>query len=219
VCIDDTLHPVSEEKSTQLINYVRDKINEQETKKKQSKSDESVAQSKHFEDEKLVKLKEMAEEVEKEASSISIKAEGYVHPNEIKQLQDLRNDLQKYNRGTNANKISVTLKQIFGIMENIELKMIEQNKEEEISVIKNSMVSDVDILNEYNKRKKADQIKSVGEKSADSEDKYYMFMGRAGMYKKFIQKDFFHKLAKGNYRTENAVRVLHYISVCVPLLL
>lgn len=103
-------------------------------------------------------------------------------------------------------------------MEEIELQIINDSKEEEIHLIKDSLISNVDILNEYNKWQKSSQIKKVGEKSTDSDDKYYLFFGKMGIYTRFLQKEYIHKLSQGNYITKALVNIMNYISILLPTL-
>lgn len=216
--ITDRKAPLSEAQSNQLIAIVQQKLNQHTTTDKQEKWLQEQKRNKQFEDEKLIKLREIAEITQKDIKDIKQKARWHIEPNRLKVLEEIENDLQKYSRGTNTSKISITLKQAFNLMEAIEINMIDKTKQEEILLIKDSMISNVDILNEYNKREKATKIQEVWEKSTNPDDKYYAILGKLGIYTKFLKKEFLHKMAKGSFITTNTVTILNHISIIVPSL-
>ena len=159
--INDKDQPVSLQQSKQLIELIKQKIKQKETTKKEEQKTQKATQTQKFSHSELQKLIEIAEKAEKEAQIIEEKAAATISPNQIKVLHELRNELQKYKRGTNADKISKTLKGLFQTMEEIEMEMIENNKETETKLIQQSMISNIDVLTEYNKRQKADKIHKV----------------------------------------------------------
>ncbi|USN57138.1 MAG: hypothetical protein H6766_01350 [Candidatus Peribacteria bacterium] len=216
--ITDTNKPLPPEQSDRLIALVREKINQQQEKNHQQQEKEQGAIHKQFEDERLLKLKAIAEQTQIDIQQLTTKVSGTISPNIIRQLEDISGDLQKLTRGTNANTISITLKKAFSLMEDIELQVINNSKEQEIHLIKDSLISNIDVLNEYNKRQKASQIKKVGEKSTDPSDKYYLFFGKIGIYTKFLHKEYMHKLSQNNYITQTIVTVINYMSILLPLL-
>lgn len=215
--ITDTQQPLSPDQSEKLIHLVDQKIKEQKEKKRQEQEIKKGTNHKKFEDEKLLKLKAIAQETQDDIHKLINKITNKISLNTIKQLEDISGDLQKLTRGTNANTIAITLKKAFSLMETIELQIINDSKEEEIHLIKNSLISNVDVLNEYNKLQKSSQIKRIWEKSTDSDDKYYLFFGKIGIYTRFLQKEYIHKISQGNYITKALVNIINYVSILVPI--
>jgi hypothetical protein len=157
--ITDTANPLSPAQSNQLIALVQSKINGAQQRKKETKAQKIG--NHEFDNEKLKKLKEIAQKTQNEAQSLITSHQDTLTPLTLKPLQNTISDLQKYARGTNANKIALALKKTFEIMEELELQLIDNSKQNEIKVIKESLVSNVDIVSEYSKRQTASNIQKV----------------------------------------------------------
>jgi len=78
-------------------------------------------------------------------------------------------------------------------METIETQSLSQMKEEEQKIMSSSIISNIDIIGELEKLKRANQTNQAGTKK-NSSDLYYTYLGIVGLYQKFILKDVVNKL-------------------------
>lgn len=96
--ITDTKNPLPADQSDKLIAIVHEKITQQKEKVRQQKEAEKGEVHKQFEDEKLLKLKEIAQQTQDDIQKLITKVKDQISPNIIRQLQDISGDLQKLMR-------------------------------------------------------------------------------------------------------------------------
>jgi hypothetical protein len=80
-------------------------------------------------------------------------------------------------------------------METIETQNLSQMKQEEEKIMSASIISNIDIIGELDKLKRANQTQQAGTKKSSS-DLYYTYLGISGLYQKFILKDVLSKLVE-----------------------
>ncbi|NCQ81296.1 hypothetical protein GW750_00505 [bacterium] len=78
--------------------------------------------------------------------------------------------------GSNTDKITQTLEQIFLFMEKLEIDYAATMKSQEEPIMQNSLVSDVDVSTEVSKYTKAQRV-HASKANATAEDSYYITTG------------------------------------------
>ena len=73
------------------------------------------------------------------------------------------------------------------------MSTIDEMKVSEEKIDHSSIVSNVDIISELDKIRRAQQANKAGTKKTSS-DLYYTYLGIVGLYQKFIAKDIINKL-------------------------
>lgn len=114
---------------------------------------------------------------------------------ELRQLTEYKELLTKMKMGSNTEKSTQILEKVFEIMEKIELTNINEMKIKEEQISDYSIVSNVDIMGELEKLKRAKQTNEAGMRKSGS-DIYYTLFWIVWLYQKFIAKDIFNKLSK-----------------------
>jgi uncharacterized protein YaaW (UPF0174 family) len=95
-----------------------------------------------------------------------------------KKLHDLKELLTKIKMGSNIEKATSVLEETFTLMEIIETQSLSEMKEEEEKIMSSSIISNIDIIGELEKFKRANQTEQAGTKKTSS-DLYYTFLGIA----------------------------------------
>ena len=106
--------------------------------------------------------------------------------NELKTISD---ELKKVRMGSNSSKMRALISDSYRLMEEIEMEYLDQQKVTEVTVIADSVVTHLDLVREYEKYEKAQKVKK-GKLDKTPSDTYYIFFGKAGMYQKFLGKEF-----------------------------
>ena len=186
--VNSISQPLTKEQSTQIIESIKTSIQAKQDAVQQKMQAKEDAHTKKFADEKVKKILWIAEQTITDMQQLWDKAAWHVSWTDLDRLKQLQGDLRKVRMGTNSEKITDVLEDIFMLMEKIEINYLDDIKESEYSIVKDSFVSNVDITGEYGKYKKAQQVlKAWTAKSKD--DNYYVFFGKIGLYQKFLWKE------------------------------
>ena len=96
--------------------------------------------------------------------------------------------------GSNLEKATAILEETFSVMEEIEMSTIDEMKYNEEKIAQSSIVSNVDIVSELDKIKRAQQANKAWTKKTSS-DLYYTYLGIIWLYQKFIARDIVNKVS------------------------
>jgi hypothetical protein len=143
------------------------------------------------------------------------KTNGTVSPISLRDLSNQLEELKKLRMGTNIDKITDALEMIFTAMERIDLEYLETQKEHEVAIMKDSLISDTDVIGELDKYNKAQKVHLAGT-SKNAEDHYYVFFGKLGIYQKFLTKELLGRLQK---LTDILYNIFDYIGIFVIMIL
>ena len=113
---------------------------------------------------------------------------------DIQQLNTYKEELTKMKLWSNIEKSTIILEQVFAIMEKLELASINNLKQKEQEIISTSSISNIDIMGELEKLKRAKTINDIWINKNNS-DIYYTLFWIVWLYQKFIAKDIFKKLS------------------------
>ncbi|HMT01453.1 MAG TPA: hypothetical protein PKC14_03955 [Candidatus Absconditabacterales bacterium] len=180
-----------------------DQINQwvEETKLQVEKENQMILQAQEalqaeeknkYTDEHIEKVQALTETTLKDIQDLVEKTTGNVGTANLRKIKTLEEELKKTKLGNNVDKMSILLEELFGVMEEIELEYLEVMKTNETKVMKNSLVSTLDVVSEYDKYKKAQKVTQAGV-AKTYEDAYYAILGKGAIYQKFLQKDFLAK--------------------------
>lgn len=192
ISINDILHPISEEQSKKLV---QDAITRKQEIIVQQKTIEEKEKKKIMMDDKRKKkimtvIWETLHDISTIEDSYNTRIIGF---DKKRQLHELKEQLTKIKMWSNLEKATSVLEETFVLMEGIETENLSQMKEEEQKIMSPSIISNIDIIGELEKLKRANQTKQAGTKK-NSSDLYYTYLGIVWLYQKFIIKDIINKL-------------------------
>ncbi len=105
-------------------------------------------------------------------------------------------------------KSTLMLEQAFSLMEKVEMSEITTMKEEEQRVMSNSVISNIDIISELDKFKRAHDVQQAG-MSQTASDIYYTLFGMSGLYQRFLAKDIVQSIRQLQQSIGNIVSLIH----------
>lgn len=105
-----------------------------------------------------------------------------------KKVKLLQEELKKVKLWSNESKIRDAIGILYHILEGIELRHLQEQKEHEISVTHGSVVTYLDVLSEAEKFENSKKVSKVWSHKSAS-DAYYAFLGAVWLYNKFLVKD------------------------------
>ncbi len=150
--INNTLTPIDEWKIIKLLEQLSTSTTEKKTKDKKQKKDE---------EEKLKQIRQFIEDLLKEWRNLQEKAKGFVLPMHISQLKNILDELEKLKKSRNIEKLTTLIEKTLNLMEEIELKIVEKQKEEEIKQTIQKSLSELEILPELEKFKRIQKAKWI----------------------------------------------------------
>lgn len=112
----------------------------------------------------------------------------------IKKLRDLQEELKKDRMWTNYDKITMTIDNVFNVIDEIQEEFLQNIKDKESIIIKDSHVTSFDTFKEYNAFYRSEIIKNLSE-IHKKEDRYYIFLWKDGIFLKFLKIDFIKKFS------------------------
>ncbi len=194
-----------------IITQVQAKTQEQQAQTAQIEQE----RQKMFQDPRYQKLQEMIVQTINDIDELQQKTSGTISPISLRDLNNQLEDLKKLRMGTNIDKITDALEIIFGLMERIDLEYLEVQKEHEVAIMKDSLISDTDVVGELDKYNKAQKVQLAGT-SKNAEDHYYIFFWKLWIYQKFLTKELFGRLQKV---TDILYSIFDYLELFVIMIL
>lgn len=194
--INDIKNPMTEEKS---IEYVQDLKQRKYERDNQKAQEEEIKKKEHemiIDDKRKEKIMEVIWETLIELTRLENSTTNNIQLLwEKRKLHDLKEQLTKIKMWSNLEKATSVLEETFAIMEKVEIALLSDMKEEETKIMSSSVISNVDIISELEKIKRANQTTQAWTKKNNS-DLYYTYLWVVGLYQKFIVKDIFNKFSQ-----------------------
>lgn len=213
----DTTKPETKETSKKLIEKKKTKEQQRKQKEQEENAKRNAQQQEKYTDAKRQRVIKVINSTIKDIQRIEQKyTQNTTYQKYSKKLKDYRDELTKVRMGTNLVKANEILWKAFTIMEEIELSHIEMLQEQEYTISEKSSVSNIDIINELDNIKRAQQIKQVGGKQTAS-DLYYTYLGVVWIYQKFIAKDIFKQIKKLKHTSHIIVDYMHFIILMISI--
>lgn len=179
-----------------------------------NKDEELEKQSKIYNDEQLQKIQEMTNSTLTEIDDLIAKTQTEVSTFKVKKLKEQQEELRKLRMWTNVNKIMEVLESVFWLMQDIDLEFLESQKKTETKLIWQSEVMNTDVETEVSKYEKSKKVQeSWVNKNYD--DSYYIFMWKAWIYQRFLQKDFLWRLKDINKVFGGLLSYIEYFALIV----
>ena len=182
--INSVSAPVDREKIQKLLDYFNNKLLRKE------QSSETIKTS----DKKLEKLREVASKTVEEAEELLERLKGKVPSTYLTQIKTKSDELIKLKLSANVERILDLIEDLLKLMEEAELYYYSELEKQEEEQWKKGVISDLEILIEVEKAKKAKALKDVGVKSLSSDMKLYGILGMKGVYVKLLFKEFLKRL-------------------------
>ena len=193
ISINDIKNPISEEQTTIIIKQTREKKQAFITEQKSLEEKEKQKKKSIMDDKRKEKIMSVIWDTINDITTIENNAEAKWIPwDKRKKLREFKELLTKIKMWSNLEKATNVLEEAFILMESIETQNLFQMKEEEQKVINSSVISNIDIVGELEKLKRANQTNEAGTKKRSS-DLYYTYLWIAWLYQKFILKDIINK--------------------------
>ncbi|MFA5748199.1 MAG: hypothetical protein WC872_03765, partial [Candidatus Absconditabacterales bacterium] len=180
----------------QIKKFIQNRKNEQQRNRQMAleKFRQKKTQEKSiYDNQKLIDTKKVVEWLFEKITNIRDKAKSTISTFNLKKLNELEESLKKLRMGTNYEKLKENIQDIFDVIDDIDSNYYKQMQGEEKTVIKNSVVTNFDIRQFFDKLEEAKEIKKFGGNlSAGSRD--YIVFGKLTMFWNFFQSDFLNKI-------------------------
>lgn len=210
---------LKKEESDNLIANYKWMYESKKVKEKEEKEAKKAAESKAIDNTRQEKIIEIISQTIDEITIITEKnKENTEFLSELRQLGEHKEQLTKMKMWSNMEKSTQILEQVFKIMEKIELASINQMKMQEEQITDYSVVSNIDIVGELDKLKRAKQTNAAGMKKNNS-DIYYTIFWIVWLYQKFIAKDMMHKISKLQQIVTALIVETNIWLICISLII
>ncbi len=146
-------------------------------------------------DPELEKMRHITTQAVSDMEEIKDKAWNIGFPvRKLNDMKELEEELKKTRMGSNIPKMRSLVSDAYKMMEEVEMEYLDQQKAAETVLIADSVVTHLDLIREYEKYEKAQKVKKWKLEKTPS-DIYYIFLGKAGIYQRFLGKDLEKKLS------------------------
>lgn len=187
--IDNINNPLTDDESRNLITKLNDQKQATISKKKEIEEQEKKKEYDIMDNKKKERIMKVIQETLNDIKNIeTLNSNNTEIINEKRKLNELKEQLTKIKMWSNLEKATSILEETFALMEQIEIKTIYKFKEQEEKIDEWSVISNVDIISELEKIKRAQQANKAGTKQRKS-DLYYTYLWILGLYQKFIAKE------------------------------
>jgi len=187
--------PLPEDDVQTIITKFKTQIQKKIVQKTQEAAEQKQAAKDTFADKGLITLHKIVDEVFDDITNLLVKIHEDSDTKKVKKLETYQETLKKLRMGRNVPKMKTVLTKIFIIMDELRNTYLQQVETEKYEILPESVVSNIDILREYEKFRQSKFIKELGLKPR-KDDRYYIFLQRIGLFKRFLQADLEAKLHK-----------------------
>ncbi len=168
------------------VDELKQEVNQAATHKKET-------ERKIYKDDKLEKTQKIAQQTFGQIDSLLQKVWGNTSKDKIRDIKIMKDELTKLKMWRNDDKMSELLEKIYDKSDEINKEYLSYMQKNTTYPIPNSVVSNIDIISEYQKLKKAKKIKEIWAKR-DNEDNYYLSFESTWLYIKFLFIDIKNKI-------------------------
>lgn len=189
-------NPESVEKIAKILSDAKDQIQSEVTQKQLEITEQKEVSKKVYQDKELKKLQTILDEIFEYLTKLYPKIEWVIIPERIQRLRQLEETLKKLRMWRNSIKIKEVLNILFKLLEKIQLTYFEKAKKDNkfwSKLFEETQVLERELIQEYQKFKRSETIKALNIKQS-KEDKYYVFLEKNGIYRRFLKKDLLQKL-------------------------
>jgi len=193
--ISSSKETINKEEMKKIINNIQKQIEDEKKEQEEKEITEKEESKKIYDDRRLQKLQNVVDGIFSYIKTLIPKVQNYVDSEMITKLKKEEENLRKLRMWRNASTIKEALTTILPILENIKNSYILVKKKDWIKIFEESVVTDIDVIDEYNKLKKSRLIKNLHIKQS-KEDQFYIFFDKIGLFVRFLKKDLLVKFKK-----------------------
>lgn len=201
-----------------IITDTKNKIAAEDKAQEDLVAKQEEQQAKAFSDQKLKKVKNIVDKTINEIDELIEKVTGNVSWTQLNKLRKLEEELKKIRLGTNKAKMTEMLEQIFNLVEEINDEYFDFVKDQQKLVVKWSIVTNLNVIKEYDKYKKSLIVKELWI-SPSKDDNYYIFMAKAGILFRLLGKDIVRSLQNRSTIIRNLYFTIETVLLCIILFL
>jgi len=181
--VDSRSNPVEPQKIQKLVEYFKTKVSQPQKKKTET-----------LDPQKYKNLREVMDQTVADVNELVQRLQGKVPTTYITKLKSKADELIRLKLSANVDKILDLIEEIFKLMEEAELEYYNTLQKQEFSSTQDKLISELDVLVEYEKSKKAASLKKAGVKNLSWDMKIYGLLGEKGIYIKLLFKELFLRL-------------------------
>ncbi len=178
-------------KDREISNIMQESITEIKsikTQQKQEATHKKEQEKKIYKDEKLEKTIKIAEQAFTQIEELLQKVWPRVSQDKIRDIKIMAQELTKLKMWRNDDKMSELLEKIYDKIDAIDTEYLDYMQKNISYPIDDSVVTNIDVISENQKFKKAKKIKAIWAKR-DTDDNYYLSFESLWIYIKFLFKD------------------------------
>jgi hypothetical protein len=216
--INSTLQPVSPAQSVEIIAKAKQASIQKKQHQSEVKKEEEAEQKKIYTSDKLTSVKEVVLSVFEKVATTITRAEATMDIEDMKKLTALTEELKKLRMGTNFEKISAVIQEIFALMEIIDNQRFAAQEAESELISPESVVRLTDVDRELERVENVEILKSIGIKIS-LKNKDYAVFGSSAIFWKFLQKDVLKKFTNIPKMLSSAYDVVELVLLIVVSLL
>lgn len=187
--------PISEQETLKIIEEIKNKIIEEKKKEKEIEIQTKKEEEKKFSDNKREKVVATIDQTINDIQDFKEKIVNIVSGNDLKHLTNYQEELKKVRRGTNVDKMLQLLEETLLLVNKLQNQYFTAIKMQEKPIRDWSIVTDVDVMQEYEKYERAKKVMQAWA-TKNKDDNYYIMFGKVGMYLRFLKKDIIEKSSK-----------------------
>lgn len=206
---------LSEDEIKNIIQKTKIKAQENETETKKIIEQKQEKETKIYKDQRLEKILKIADSASNNIEMLLQKVQDKVSKDKIRDINQMAQELTKLKMWRNDDKMSELLEKIYDKISDINEEYLEYMQKHIEYPIKDSFVSNIDIISENTKIKKAFKIKAIWAQR-DFDDNYYLSFEYLGVYLKLIFKDIIKHL---KFFDSFVAKIPSYIEICIILLI
>ncbi len=171
-----------------LIKDISSKVMTIKNKENKDLQQQKEQEKRIYKDDNLEKVLKIVEKTFLQIDSLLEKVWDSVSQDKTRDLKVMKQELTKLKMWRNDDKMAELLEKIYKKSDELEREYLEYLKKNIYYPIAGSCVSNIDIISENQKLKKAKQIKQIWAKR-DKDDNYYLSFESTWLYLKFLRKD------------------------------
>ncbi|HKL44325.1 MAG TPA: hypothetical protein VJ892_03535 [Candidatus Absconditabacterales bacterium] len=206
-----------EVKVQELIKNISKKVKEIKEKENEDLQKQKEQEKKIYKDENLEKILKIVEKTFFQIDSLLEKVGDNASQDKIRDINVMKQELTKLKMGRNDDKMTELLEKIYEKSDEIEKEYLDYLKQNIDYPIQGSCVSNIDIISENQKLKKAKKIKQIGAKR-DKDDNYYLSFESTGLYLRFLRKDLKNKIKNISGFFLNLFDLLDFATIFIILI-
>jgi len=194
-----------------------------EAKKKKEENEEERKkveenEKKVYADADLQSAKKIISRVFEKIDETMKRSAGSISLQDSKQIKSLTEELKKLRMGTNFEKIRATIQELFKLIEKINDAYYASIQNPEDTISDESLVTNVDVEKELERMENVKILKSLWAKISLKNQDYAVF-GSWAIFRKFLQKDIFLKLADVSWLLYGLYDITEFVLLIIISLL